>query len=224
MQSYRNESVKLIKIDIKKKRINSKEGGLWVLAYILTPKGIHDVIQRSKGQKINTSTADDFVVKKKNSSANCDLDSMEIDFEQVNNFFYYPDEFADEIQIESSDNNKHIQKAINALKYIANVLDYNFTRLKHLLSAFDSYINGYITDLIANISMNLFNWASLSENNQFSDLSDIALRLEPATCSEAAAERAISTQRLIMEPRMDTAKQDLTDARLIYMSTKENKK
>ena len=139
-------------------------------------------------------------------------------------FFYYPDEFADEIQIESSDNNKHIQKAIDALKYIANVLDYNFTRLKHLLSAFNSYINGYITDLIANTSMNLFNWASLSENNQFSDLSDIALRLEPATCSEAAAESAISTQRLIMEPRRDTAKQDLTDARLIYMRTKENKK
>ena len=139
-------------------------------------------------------------------------------------FFYYPDEFADEIPIESSDNTKHLQKAIDALKYIANVLDYNFTRLKHLLSAFNSYINGYITDLIANTSMNLFNWASLSENNQFSDLSDIDLRLEPATCSEAAAESAISTQRLIMEPRRDTAKQDLTDARLIYMRTKENKK
>ena len=75
--------------------------------------------------------------------------------------------------------------------------------------------------MIDNKTMDLFNWTTLVEKEELSDLADIALRLEPATCSEASAERAISCQRLIMEPRRDTAKQELRDARLIYMRTKK---
>lgn len=84
------------------------------------------------------------------------------------------------------------------------------------------YLNGYIEGLIANEQLNVFNWTTIKEKEELCDLADIALRLEPATCSEAAAERAISCQRLIMEPKRDNAKQELTDARLVYMRTKKD--
>ena len=202
--------------------INNKNGGIWILAYSLTPKGLHDILLRFKNEKANTSTAENFkVISKKNSdNHNYDSELLDFEYEHINNLFYEEDNEIDDLQADAIENPQYIQSAVDELKYIADILEYDSGRTNHLLSVYDAYIKRYIKDLYLNKTLNLFNWASLYENEDLSDLADIALRLEPATCSEASAERAISTQRLIMEPRRDNAKKDLTDARLIYLRTK----
>lgn len=201
--------------------IRSKEAGLWFLAYSLTPKGLNDIWKRNKGERISISTADDFKVIEKKNSNHDETRSLEVEDEQISNLFYeiIP---LQEIEAETCGNKTPIQNAIDALRFISGILSYEKKRIDTLLSVYDMYLNGYIEGLIANEQLNVFNWTTIKEKEELCDLADIALRLEPATCSEAAAERAISCQRLIMEPKRDNAKQELTDARLVYMRTKKD--
>lgn len=227
LEEIANQSTGLRKafaLDAKKKllayTLNSKNGGLWFLAYSLTPTGLQDVLMRNKGRK-ERSTSEDFKVVSKKSIKVLEDEASDYEIKQVNDQFFDCDEMPDELDIITSNASGLIEKAVEALKYIANILDFPKTRVDNLLSSYDLFISGYITELIDNKTMDLFNWTTLVEKEELSDLADIALRLEPATCSEASAERAISCQRLIMEPRRDTAKQELRDARLIYMRTKK---
>ena len=138
--------------------------------------------------------------KKNSENHNYDSELLDFGYEHINNLFYEEDNEIDDLQADAIENPQYIQSSADESKYFVDILEYDSGRTNHLLAVYDAYIKGYIKDLIPNKALNLFNWASLYENEDLSDLADIALRLEPATCSEAAAERAISAQRLIMEP------------------------
>ena len=72
LEEISNQSTVLRKafaLDVKKRlltyTLNSNNGGLWFLAYSLTPTGLQDVLMRNKGRK-ERSTSEDFkVVSKK---------------------------------------------------------------------------------------------------------------------------------------------------------------
>ena len=203
-----------VKKEILSYTINSCDGGLLVLSYSLTPSGFNDICLRRQGEKVYHSTIDDFKIEKKKDIKKTD-DNIEFGINEVEELFYGPEKEIDDVP--TSEYNELYDKAIQSLREIGEVLDYKKPEISQIISAYDLYINGYENNLVANDRLNIFNWTSLLGNDDFKNLADIALRLEPAICSEASAERAISAQRLIMEAKRDRSKKDLNDARLTFM-------
>lgn len=143
-----------------------------------------------------------------------------MEFQEIQHLFYSPNDDNNEIILDTNGTNndqKLRDKLMEGLCYVATYLDFSADRINKVKSVYDAYLNGYIKDLISNDELNIFNWGTLVSNENLKDLADIALRLEPATCSEASAERAISAQRIVMQPNRDKSKQDLVDARLTLL-------
>ena len=108
LEEIANQSTGLRKafaLDAKKKwlayTLNSKNGGLWFLAYSLTPTGLQDVLMRNKGRK-ERSTSEDFKVVSKKSIKVLEDEASDYEIKQVNDQFFDCDEMLDELDIITS--------------------------------------------------------------------------------------------------------------------------
>jgi hypothetical protein len=85
--------------------------------------------------------------------------------------------------------------------------------------AIDWFLKYLISDFrvigLSPLDKNRFNWVAIRGFKlPHSCIADLALRLEPCTCSEASCERTISAQRLILTSRRLNSKNRLLQARL----------
>lgn len=212
-----------VRNSLKAYTISSKEGGLLLLSYILTPEGLKDISQRKSGLKRKKGKLNDFVFHQ-NQKAQDSHDSH-ADFVKkavMENFFEPETEEADPTEtVTKSEVKAYLQRSCSVMKEICDTLEYDAKRKENVLKAFDSYLlltlHKSCKEFRETIDNKTWNWEIIDEDEMFHDFADIALRLEPTPCSEASAERAISLQRLVILKRRNKALKDLIDARLVYM-------
>jgi hypothetical protein len=109
-----------------------------------------------------------------------------------------------------------VARARLALEQIARQFKLAEIGIAELLAAFDNYVNQETRTLPVSPTLDgtRFTWISAEGSPAgFHLLSEIALRLEPATCSEALSERSLGQQRRYLAPHRLRTKPDLLLAR-----------
>lgn len=196
---------------LKQYTVSSFYGGLFALAYFLTPNGknyynnIH-IIQGS---------LENFQVYKKNYKEelipdeilNIYLEKLKLNKKKLNFDPFIPE------------NTEEVPPRISALKYliiITETLGYDKEIQKFVKASYNDYLlyTNTLDDYKTGDESNRFNWIAIGDLPKMIYLSDIALRLESCPTSEAAAERAIGDQRKIIQATRSSAKEDLVRARL----------
>jgi hypothetical protein len=103
-----------------------------------------------------------------------------------------------------------------ALEQIADQFDYRSAQHERLMAVFDGYVTMDEAELPLSRTMDRrrYTWLSTSAlGANYAELSEIALRLEPAICSEAPSERTIGQQRRFLSSHRIRTKSDLLLAR-----------
>ena len=220
--------------------LKSKDAGLWMLSYILTPKGRADFSQR-----INKSTfpgnqnfqslyspgkikeIDDIEAVITASIENIDLPPEEPDEERqdIEKILRPPvdvtpatNEEEEEI-VEISSN--HLSMG-PAQEYLSSILDdWGIAPVSkaRTLERFNSFVCN-AEDIFSNqiLENGDYFWANIQTIDPiWRVIGEIALRLHASPCSEASCERTLSTQRIVLTARRMSSKKQLLDARLILL-------
>lgn len=200
--------------------INSSDGGIWILAYILTPDGIDEIRSLSNGGKRKRGNIKDFYIEKKKQSDDDIEDSFSI--ETIKQFYIEDSSNCDVEDIDQSeDARKYIKRSALEIEKIGKILGYNQPQIQNILSYFDAYVEGNFDEekmpFRRNPFKNSWNWFTIKEEPGISAFADIALRLAPTPCSEASAERTISLQRMVLLKNRNRSNKDLIDARIVLM-------
>jgi hypothetical protein len=104
------------------------------------------------------------------------------------------------------------QQARSGLKRIATQFDMSPEEVSQLMSAFDNYleVSERVLELTVREGGGEYVWMStVGQNRRYAPLANIALRLEPASCSEAPSERSIGECRRILLPHRARMKPDI---------------
>ena len=216
-------------VSLKNYTISSKEGNLWLLSYILTPKGFDDITKRKNGFKRKKGTLKDFQFHSNVSSQ--DTDENQNDFirqKTIETFYQEETQQVDPtITVTKQEVKSYFKRALSGISEICDILKYSKDEKEIVEKQFDAYLLNSFKEACPNfrptIDGNSYNWEIIMEDPLFRNFADIALRLEPTPCSEASAERAISLQRLVILKRRNKALKELIDARLIYMRCQTKK-
>lgn len=216
-------------VSLKNYTISSKEGNLWLLSYILTPKGFDDITKRKNGFKRKKGTLKDFQFHSNVSSQ--DTDENQNDFirqKTIETFYQEETQQVDPtITVTKQEVKSYFRRALSGISEICDILKYSKDEKEIVEKQFDAYLLNSFKEACPNfrptIDGNSYNWEIIMEDPLFRNFADIALRLEPTPCSEASAERAISLQRLVILKRRNKALKELIDARLIYMRCQTKK-
>ena len=211
--------------------LDSPEGGLLGLAWLLTPEG-HDNFTKSNNNiteltvstngKERSTNALRNIQRKYKFTASKSKKEKEIKRDPFLAHLLKPKnqpDQGDETELSIPAITFSQDEIDNALLSIGHKLKLHPNRVTALLSVFHSYLLRKYDKQSFNLMVTLdgdYNWGMIKGRGQ--DLADIAMRLAPCPCSESSAERSISMQRVIMTPRRSTAKEDLHTARLQIMN------
>ena len=225
--------------------LNSKHGGLWILAYMLTSKGQSDFYQRIK---------DRVLTKEYNDALNSIVSirdqitsqlAFRVPCEEEDDEFVPTEEEAEEEDSEEEAEAEEINKeATNeeedslsqepmviendlfetnnliskALKYLETLLQQQGSSKRSALTQ-RRIFERFLTTNPAVFTLpddQDFNWAIIRTTTpKFQFIGDVALRLSASPCSEAECERMISHHKEVKNPSRMRAKEDLTKARMI---------
>ena len=227
---------------LKQYTLDSNEGGLWTLAYCLTPEGREDMRRRNILQmnpKENNyrkffhldELPNDNIEKSVTNLASDEAVFMTENGKPVSTAYSDSDDdsssISEEEEEEEEDKSEEPQYSRPYKNYLIgakNMLK-NFLTLRKLpknevdnaIHAFNSYMDDDDEPFIDYINTsNNYSWIQIRMSiESFADIADVAMRLLSAATSEASCERAISRQRLIHSNRRLRSSEQLLDARMI---------
>lgn len=212
-----------VRNSLKSYTISSKEGGIWLLSYILTPDGIKDITLRKNGHERKKGSLSDFQFHYEKSTNDSDENQHDFVKEKTIEEFYAneSEEVEPTTTITEQEVNAYYERSCKALQEICDSLHKKKDEENYIMQLFDAYLIGDLESDFPQFretyGKNSWNWEIIAENQEIMPFADIALRLQPTPCSEASAERAISLQRLVILRQRNRALKDLIESRLVYM-------
>lgn len=220
-----------VRNSLKSYTISSKEGGIWLLSYLLTPKGHKDIKERKAGKQRRKGVLREFRYFTFTPGSTSDSDDSQHDFvrEKTYEEFYQKesDEVEEIVTVTEKEVNSYFERACSTMQNICDTLQMTKDEKDHIMRIFDAYLAEEMPDDFPQFRENLqgdsWNWKIVAEDDRVKPFADIAMRLEPTPCSEASAERAISLQRLVILKQRNKALKELIDARLVYMRCQAKK-
>ena len=223
--------------------------GPLMTSFILTPKDhdyFYNKLLNPYAQETRTGFIKDFYVKKSPIADEIDEAIANLTEEGINAILgkveedVNPEQEKDEtVRTEQSDNERHemtrtdpvfgiqievdyrkglLQPIFSFIKNWAEQFLMDSNKLLHFYSTFHEYTISPL-DNLPKIRDKYCDWLNVRANPQLELVSDLALRFQSCGSSEAACERSISAQRLILTSRRMRSNKDLLDARLTLLKS-----
>lgn len=225
---------------LEKYTLKSDEGGLWSLAYSLTPNGRADFRKRNiEGFKIEDKNwlgffnISDYSSDDESDYSTPDgeevilaLDDLQSEDAETNIAASEEEDDSDlpdneEYYIHLNTNfTDHLQAAKGVLKKLLQNRGFNEKDAEDTITHYNGYIESCVeTFSFLKTSKDDYSWIQIRNTfPTWEDIGDIAIRLLSSSVSEASCERTIKRQRYVLDcRRMRTTKQ-LHDARMILNS------
>lgn len=225
---------------LEKYTLKSSDGGLWSLAYSLTPNGRADfrkrniqgfqiedknwlqyfsIIENSLGDDDafdNLPENEDVVIEVHEPSVDTEFEN-ESEPEEDESDLQDDDEYFVHLNTNFTD---HLQAAKNKLKELLMLRGISEKDADELITDYNAYIESSI-EIFSSLKTSKNDYSWIQNRNTFQawkDMGDIAIRLLCSSLSEASCERTIKRQRYVLDSKRLRSTQQLLDARMILNS------
>ena len=182
--SQNSDFYRQVRNSLKAYTINSKEGGLLLLSYVLTPEGLKDINDRKNGSKRKKGSLKDFQFHQNKIQQDTEDSNLDFVKETIIKEFYEPESSNAEptSTVSSIDADSYYQRCSLTMSKICETLELSQEQQENVMKAQDAYLLSELPKICEHFCETLdkksWNWEIIYEDERFKDFADIALRLE----------------------------------------------